>query len=237
MLYRQTRFYENCEKRIFDGVGKYGIPPIKGTPYIDHDIKDFVDWNYARSGKNPDGKAVHFFLDDYHFNCLWTNPERYIPILQNYKYVFSPDFSPYCDFPKAVQVFNHYRKHWIAAYMQENGVNVIPTITWSFPPSYEFCFDGEPENSVVALSSVGCFKSEELKGMFIEGYYEMVDRLHPTEIIFYGTVPDECKGNIIRVQPFQTKFSGMNKATCEISGVTRNTQVAEINFEQINLFE
>lgn len=30
ILYRQTKFYENCEKRIFDGVGMNDIPPIEG---------------------------------------------------------------------------------------------------------------------------------------------------------------------------------------------------------------
>lgn len=211
ILYRQTKFYENCEKRIFDGVGKYGIPPIRGIYDIGDNI-EFIGWNYARGEKHPEGKAVHFFVDDYQFNSLWTNPDRYINHLQRFRYVLSPDFSPYCDFPKAVQVFNHYRKHWIGAYLQENGINIIPTVTWSYPPSYDFCFDGEPENSVVAISSVGCMKSRGLKDMFMQGYNEMVERLHPSIIIFYGIVPDECKGNIIRVKPFQERF---NKVICD----------------------
>ena len=28
--FRQTRFWENCEKRIYAGVGKYDIPEIQG---------------------------------------------------------------------------------------------------------------------------------------------------------------------------------------------------------------
>lgn len=214
MLYRQTKFYENCEKRIFDGAGKYDIPPIAGIQYIS-EIGDVIGWNYARGEKHPYDKSVHFFVDDYQFDALWSNPNRYLPMLKRFKYVFSPDFSPYADFPKAVQVFNHYRKHWLAAYWQENGVNVIPTITWSFPPSYDFCFDGEPENSVVAISSVGCMKSKEAKKMFVDGYEEMVKRLHPSEIIFYGTIPEQCMGNIIRVMPFQSKFDKMKKVLCD----------------------
>ena len=142
---------------------------------------------------------------------MWTNPDAYLEKLRRFQYVFAPDFSPYADFPKAVQVFNHFRKHWIGAYLQENGVRVIPTVTWSYPPSYDFCFDGEPKNSVVAISSVGCMKSKRNKQMLIDGYNEMVKRLEPSCIIFYGTVPDECKGNIIRVKPFQDKFK---KAVC-----------------------
>lgn len=208
--FRQTRFWENCEKRIYEGVGKYDIPEIQGMYDVD-DISDFIGWNYALKEKSPEDKAVHFFVDDYQFNRLWTNPDAYLEKLRRFQYVFTPDFSPYADFPKAVQVFNHFRKHWIGAYLQENGVRVIPTVTWSYPPSYDFCFDGEPKNSVVAISSVGCMKSKRNKHMLIDGYNEMVKRLEPSCIIFYGMVPDECKGNIIRVKPFQNKFK---KAVC-----------------------
>lgn len=211
ITYRQTRFYENCEKRIFDGVGLNDIPEIKGIFDIEDNI-EFVGWNYAKTCRHPENKAVHFFVDDYQFNRLWTNPDAYIDMLRKFKYVLSPDFSPYADFPRAVQVFNHFRKHWIGAYLQENGINVIPTVTWSYRPSWEFCFDGEPENSVVAISSVGCMMSKKDRQMFIDGYIEMVERLHPTTIIFYGSVPDECKGNIIRVKAFQEKF---RKAVCD----------------------
>ena len=208
--FRQTRFWENCEKRIYEGVGKYDIPEIQGMYDVD-EISEFIGWNYALKEKHPEDKAVHFFVDDYQFNRLWTNPDAYLEKLRRFRYVFTPDFSPYADFPKAVQVFNHFRKHWIGAYLQENGVRVIPTVTWSYPPSYDFCFDGEPKNSVVAISSVGCMKSKRNKQMLIDGYNEMVNRLEPSYIIFYGTVPDECKGNIIRVKPFHDKFK---KAVC-----------------------
>lgn len=211
ILYRQTQFYENCEKPIFDGVGINDIPLIEGMYDID-EPEEFIGFNFAMGEKHPENKAVHFFIDDYQFNRLWTNPDRYLDILRRFKYVFSPDFSPYADFPRAVQVFNHFRKHWIGAYLQENGVKVIPTVTWSYESSWDFCFDGEPENSVVAISSVGCLKNERDRCMLIEGYCEMVRRLNPSCIIFYGTVPDECKGNIIRVKPFQDKFK---KAVCE----------------------
>ena len=207
--FRQTRFWENCEKRIFDGVGKYDIPEIQGMYDVD-EISDFIGWNYALKEKHPEDKAVHFFVDDYQFNRLWTNPDAYLEKLKRFQYVFTPDFSPYADFPKAVQVFNHFRKHWIGAYLQENGVRVIPTVTWSYQPSYDFCFDGEPKNSVVAIS-VGCMKSKRNTQMLSDGYNEMVKRLEPSCIIFYGMVPDECKGNIIRVKPFQNKFK---KAVC-----------------------
>lgn len=211
-MYRQTKNYENLQKRIFDGVGEYGIPQIQGM-YDIEDIEKFIGFNYAMQEKHPEGKAVHFFLDDYQFNRIWNTPDKYISVLKRFKYVLSPDFSPYVDFPKAIQIYNHYRKHWVGAYLQENGIKVIPTIRCNTDrASWEFCFDGEPKNSVVAISSVGCLKNKRIKDIMIETYYEMVRRLNPSCIIFYGEVPQECKGNIIKVESFQNKFK---KVMCD----------------------
>lgn len=195
--------YENLEKRIFDGVGEYGIPEIKPTNY---ESCEFIGFNYARSENARAEKGVHFFLDDYQFNRVWNQPDRYKEMLSQFKCVMSPDFSTYTDFPMATQIYNHYRKHWLAAYWQEYGINVIPTISWGTKETYAWCFDGEPINGVVAISSVGTQNNCESKKLFLSGYREMVTRLEPKTIIFYGDVPDECMGNIVRVKAFHEKF-------------------------------
>ena len=203
-MYKSQRNYENVQKMMFDGVGEYGIPMIEATQY---DGADFIGFNYAKSTKDPESKAVHFFLDDYQFNRVWTDPDRYIEMLKRYKYVLTPDFSLYTDFPKALQIYNHYRKHWLGAYWQMFGINVIPTVCWSDQESFEWCFDGEPEQSVVAISAVGTQKSKESKKRFIDGYFEMTKRLKPTHIIFYGSVPEECKWNIVHIKCFVDKWN------------------------------
>lgn len=140
-MYKAQRNYENVQRMLFDGTGEYDIPEIEPTQF---DNAEFIGFNYAKSTKNPESKAVHFFLDDYQFTRVWTDPDRYIPMLQRYKYVLTPDFSLYTDFPKPLQIYNHYRKHWLGAYWQMYGINVIPTICWSDRESFEWCFDGEP---------------------------------------------------------------------------------------------
>lgn len=210
VAYRKTRSYENLERRIFSGVGSYGIPWLRP---IDYDGGcEFIGFNCVAGCKDRSGKGVHFFLDDYQFNRLWTNIDRYVPMLLGFRYVMSPDFSMYADFPKAIQIYNHYRKHWIGAYLQEAGIRVIPTISWSTPDSFEWCFDGEPIGGTVAISSIGCMNSNVRKELFLTGYTEMVQRLHPEKIIFYGNVPPECTGNIVRIRTFQDKFK---EALCD----------------------
>ena len=202
-MYRTQRNYENVQRMLFNGIGEYDIPQIES---IQFNNAEFIGFNYARNVKEPENKAVHFFLDDYQFTRVWTEPDRYIPMLQRFKYVLTPDFSLYTDFPKPLQIYNHYRKHWIGAYLQMHGINVIPTICWSDQKSFEWCFDGEPTQSVVAVSSVGPQNNKEKKQCFLDGYHEMVERLQPTQIIFYGRVPDECKENIIHIKQFSEKW-------------------------------
>ena len=203
-MYRAMRNYENIQRMKFDGVGEYGIPEIEPTRF---DCADFIGFNYAKGAREPENKAVHFFLDDYQFNRVWNDPDRYIDLFRRFRYVLTPDFSLYTDFPKALQIYNHYRKHWLGAYWQLNGINVIPTVCWSDKESFEWCFDGEPAHSAVAVSSVGTQRSKDTKRKFLDGYFEMVDRLQPTQIIFYGNVPEECKGNIVRVKQFTDKWN------------------------------
>lgn len=199
-MYRQGRNYENLNKCIFDGTGAYGIPPL----YPEHCcVNSFIGFNYAKTCKAPYIKGVHFFVDDYQFTRLWANPDAYLELLGSFQAVCSPDFSTYTDFPKAIQIYNHYRKHWLGAYWQQHGITVIPTISWSDKDSFAWCFDGEPVGGVVAVSSVGTQLNKESRALFLAGYKEMLSRLQPERIFFYGLVPDGCKGNIVPLDTFQ----------------------------------
>lgn len=201
---RSRRNYENLERRMFDGVGEYDIPKLEPTTFKEN--CDFMAFNYAASTKDRGNKGVHFFIDDYQFNRLWTNIDRYVDMLSQFRYVMTPDFSTYTDFPKAIQIYNHYRKHWVGAYLQEAGIEVIPTISWSTPDSFNWCFDGEPTQSAVAVSSVGATNSRAKKELFLAGYNAMMERLHPDTILFYGKVLEECQGNIVNIPAFQERF-------------------------------
>lgn len=203
-MYRENRNYENIQKYNFGKSGKYDIPNIEGTEDIQ--VMDFISFNYAKTENASKDKGVHFYIDDYQFIRVWNDIDRYVPILVQYGCVLSPDFSLYTDFPVALQIYNHYRKHYIGAYFQMHGIQVIPTICWADKSSFEWCFDGEPSESVVSVSSVGCMKSRENKEKFIDGYNEMINRLQPTKIIFYGDIPDECTGNIVHVKKYTDKF-------------------------------
>lgn len=203
--YAQNRnCWENFNRYQFDGVGKYGIPEIKGCDIFK--VPELIGFNEIAKCKDRSDKAVHFFIDDYQFMRVWTHPEETLKRLEKFQYVLSPDFSIYTDFPKALQIYAHYKKHWVARLWEENGIKVIPTIGWGDGSSYDFCFDGEPVGGTVAITSQGTQNNAIAKRLFLKGYDAMIERLQPSTIIFYGIVPDECKGNIVHYKSFCDKF-------------------------------
>lgn len=191
--------YLNLQDRTYIGTGEYGIPQIE--PVHDVNVSDWIGFNYVKSNKKQaDRIGVNFFLDDYQFERVWNEPNRYTEYLKPFGVVLSPDFSLYMDFPKAVQIYNHYRKHWCAAYWQERGLTVVPTIAWSDKDSFEWCFDGEPQGGIVAVSNVGCMKDKESRKAFMDGYNEMLIRLQPLKILIFAHKMDDYKGNVEHIK-------------------------------------
>lgn len=162
MNYRETRFCENLNIVQFDTDGEYNTPILEPYKY---EPAEFVGFNYARSAKNKKEKGLHFFVDDYQFERLWREPLAYVNLIGEFHSIMTPDFSLYTDYPKALQIYNHYRKHWLGALWQSMGYKVIPTIAWSDKDSFKWCFDGTSKGATVAVSSVGTQRSKENKSV------------------------------------------------------------------------
>lgn len=133
---------------------------------------------------------VHFYEDDVSFERLWKQPQRYLPILQKYKGVITPDFSLYRDMPLVMQQWNIYRSRAIGHWLQENGVTVIPNIRWGDDRTFDLCCAGISRNGTIAVGSHGCIKLVREREFFKRGLDYVVRKLLPQAIIVYGTAPD-----------------------------------------------
>jgi hypothetical protein len=91
---------------------------------------------------------------------------------------------------------------WCGAFWQDQGQNVIPTISWGLPNSFEFCFSGVEKGSMVAIGMVGCKHSKE---SFLDGYNEMLRIIEPSKILCFGDPFDEMKGEIIAVDYIESR--------------------------------
>ena len=101
-----------------------------------------VSFCEAVKEKNPKKALCHFFIDDARFEPLWNQPQKYLPMLENFKYVCAPDFSFYDSMPKVMQLHQVYRSRALAWWLFMNGCNVIPTVGWGNTETFEFCFEG-----------------------------------------------------------------------------------------------
>ena len=127
--------------------------------------------------------------------------------LRQYACVATPDFSPYADMPLVCQMYNHYRKHWVGAYLQANGVTVVPTIRASMDPrSMEWYLDGEPHGGIVLISDMWT-KTEETKAAFLAEYTRMMEVLEPVKCFVYGKEMD-LPGNVEYIKTFAAKRWG-----------------------------
>ncbi|MCW0924630.1 DUF4417 domain-containing protein [Streptococcus anginosus] len=162
--------------------GKYDMPVLEGVDHIPNKLQGF---NYVLN--KPDHEAgVHFFLDDYQFERIWQRPDFYIEKLTDFDCVLTPDFSLYLDMPIAMQVWNIYRSRLIGQIMQDYGMTVIPTVSWAYKSSFDFCFDGLPKNATLAISTIGVKQNKEQFQIWVDGMDEMIERLSPKRIIVYG---------------------------------------------------
>ena len=116
-----------------DVENEFGMPIVKN--YNGEKPVALQAFNKAVVNKKYD-KTVHFYLNDKEFIRILTYPEKYLEILKRFKSVISPDFSQYIDMPHPMRFYNCFLNKAFAAYWRNNGVNVIPNVTWS---SVKYC--------------------------------------------------------------------------------------------------
>lgn len=98
-----------------------------------------INWFYnygvdSTSGmKQPlDHILMAFYTHDDYFECWWDNPVKYVSRLLNSKITtaVAPNFSQYTNEPYMINLWNLYRSRWVARYMQEAGIKIIPDLRW-----------------------------------------------------------------------------------------------------------
>lgn len=178
--FKQWNFLDYDEFRT---EGPYNIPILEPTQHIPKSLVGFDKFMTS----NDYESGVHFYLYDYQFERIWNQPEKYFEKLKKFDCVIQPDFSIYTDMPAAMQIWNHYRNHMIGQMMQDYGLTVIPNLMWGLEPTFEWCFDGLPKNSVLAVETVGCTQDPEDRKLWHKAMDKAIERLEPTTILLYGS--------------------------------------------------
>ena len=150
---------------------------------------DLIGFNYALTSENKNS-GIHCYVDDYQFERLWNDPDKYIDVMKEYQCMLTPDFSLYTDMTEPVRIWNVYRSHLIGAYYQSIGVKVIPTLQWADKSTFKYCFKGIEKGGVVSVSTVGVMTDETAKDIWKQGMTEALKQVQPKTILAYGSKID-----------------------------------------------
>jgi len=101
---------------------EYGIPLLDLNMQAQALEAPFIGWGTAQRKSKMTG-TYHFYVEDYRFENVWRNP---LDIANSLCVaVVEPNFSVYDDMPRAVAIWQMYRKRWIARWLQSVGVRIF----------------------------------------------------------------------------------------------------------------
>lgn len=170
-----------------------GFARMQPVPFPEHAVS-MVRFKDMLSCEIRPAQGLHFYSDDYQFERVWAQPEVYLELLRQFEFVIEPDFSIYLDFPEPLQKWNHYRNQLLGAWWQARGLLAIPSASWGDESTLGWCFDGMPEYSTVAISTVGCLKRRaDYEGFFMNGVRALFEQKHPTGLLIYGVLTPEIE--------------------------------------------
>ncbi|GAB3462464.1 DUF4417 domain-containing protein [Actinophytocola sediminis] len=180
-------------RAVFESDNLWGIPALPAARWVPARLVAYNDragverWSDDPWATVDPRTAVHFFLDDYRFETVWSKPERGLSRCQRVGGALTPDFSLWTTMPLAMQLWQVYRSRWCGAWLLHHGVAVIPTVSWSTPDSFAFAFAGIPTRSTVAVSTVGIARADtDTRARFVDGYTAMLHHLDPATVLVYG---------------------------------------------------
>ena len=160
------------------------MPILKPVDAIPDNLFPFDERNKYKPG---DG-AIHFYCEDCEFENVWLKANRHphMPaVVLKAGATLTPDFSLYTDFPLATQIWNVYRARLLGALWQQQGITVIPSVSWGLPESFEFCFDGLPSHGTLAIATT-CVRTPQEQSYFLQGFRELLSRCQPETVLVYG---------------------------------------------------
>ena len=164
-------------------VGKYRLPQLEPTQSIPTNV---ISFNERKGIKDPENYWVDFFVDDTLFENFWNHPEKSFPNLKKFAGIITTDYSMLPEMLPGQIIWNCTRNRVMAYYLQQHGFNIIPVASWCTEDDFEWCFDGLPENSSIAITTNGCMSSPYGKRMLLRGVEELQIRKTPSTLIVCG---------------------------------------------------
>ena len=112
--------------------------------------------------------------------------DNYIAKLRQFEGVITTDYSMLPELLPAQNIWNCTRNRIAAYKLQQEGINIIPTASWSGLEDFDWCLDGLPNDSSIAISTNGSKATPYGKRIFTEGVDILQERICPRHLIICG---------------------------------------------------
>ena len=181
--------------------GDYDMPVVGN--FEDISVIDYIALYSDTSEYNKtENTCVAFYQYDHVFDgvhglynsIIYKDEERLNKFRERFrkvKYIIAPDYSLFGDFPNALQIFNVYKSRVCMCWLIANTeAKILPNVRWTFPFTFEYCFDGIMKGSNIAIGVLGQIRDKENRKMFLDGLKVAIDRIEPKCILVYGFVAE-----------------------------------------------
>ncbi len=186
-------------------VGKYRLPQLEPTQAVPTKV---IGFNERKGISKPEDYWIDFFIDDALFENFWNHPEMSFSSLKRFAGIIATDYSMLPEMLPGQSIWNCTRNRVMAYYLQQNGFNTIPVASWCTESDFEWCLDGLPTKSSIAITTNGCMSSPYGKRMLLRGVEELYKQKEPTNLIVCGRhVPElDAYGNVSYYPSFSQRW-------------------------------
>lgn len=188
---------------------EYDLESGWDIPYVDtpEDLKlpeKMIGYQKSQQCSGRENAYLHFYHKDHIFdgrmgiwyalvfNTFFKKGFR-LEKLNGYRAIITPDFSMYYDMPIIMQMWNLLRSRIVGFYLTKLGYTVVVNVRWTNKRSFSYCFAGLRRNHIIAVSTLGCLRSNSDKELFLPGLEELIKRIHPEYIVLYGSLTEDIK--------------------------------------------
>lgn len=170
--------------------GDHEIPTLEPAKSV-HQISGMVSSSRYQQREEYGSLILHGYLADQKLNEIYRNPSQFLSKASKFSATVTPDFSILSEMPTHQRIRSVVQSREIGAYLQTHGINVIPNIRWAELTDLKFVIDGLPKSSTICVSTQGIIRDRSLRKIFIDGLANVLSELSPSQLIIYGTAPNE----------------------------------------------
>jgi hypothetical protein len=113
---------------LFESNNLYDIPTLKTEYQANELLLPFKGWGMESRQKST-AAVWHFYVDDYRFEALWSNPEKIVN--SGCTSIVEPNLSLFDTTPTSYGIHLIYKKRWLARLMQKFGITVFADLNVS----------------------------------------------------------------------------------------------------------